>query len=404
MADNRSWPERVVSALVAVLGLGIDSITLSPKLVFPYSAMRGTLGEVARELAKGTEVPEEFIYVAALTCLGSMVSGRLTLNLGLDSDTRLYTVLLGTSYDVRKSTAMKKTLQFFQSLESASPLSVSHGVASAEGLLETLKESQRTLLAYDELRAFFDKTRIEASTLLPMVTSLFEQHDWDNRSKQKALSVRDARLSFLGCCTTDTYERVFSSEAIAIGFPNRLFIVNADSKPRIAWPGKPDGAKLAELRRGLQAQLAKLPATVDATPEAKAEWEEWYKNLPASEHAKRLDTIGFRLMPLLAFSGGKETIDVEVIRDVIEILRYELRIRKVSDPIDADNSIAKMEQSIVRQLENRGPMSERDLRKYTNAHTKGQGIFQLSLRNLTGVDIRLEEKKWALINEVEEAP
>lgn len=218
MADKiRSFARRVGEVLLGIFGLGVDTITVARKIAFPYSVMRGTLGELARELTKGTEVPEEFVYVAALTCLGAMVSGRLTLNLGLDSDTRLYTVLLGTSYAARKSSAMKKTLEFFQSLESASKLAVSHGVASAEGLLETPTASQSTLLAYDELRAFFDKTRIESSTLLPMVTSLFEQHNWDNRSKMKPLSVRDARLSFMGCCTTDTYEHVFHNEAISIG-------------------------------------------------------------------------------------------------------------------------------------------------------------------------------------------
>jgi len=201
------------------------------------------------------------------------------------------------------------------------------------------------LLAYDELRAFFDKTRIEASTLLPLVISLFGQHDWDNRSKTKALSVRGARLSFLGCCTTDTYQHVFSSEAIAIGLPNRLFIVNADAKPRVAWPVRPSEAKLNKLRRELQTLLAKLPATLKASAEAKEEWGKWYMSLPASEHARRLDTIGFRLMPLLAFSSGKETVDVEIVQDVIAIVNYELRILAVNDPIDADNAITRMEES-----------------------------------------------------------
>jgi hypothetical protein len=366
--------------------------------------MRGTLGELARELAKGTEVPEEFVYVAALTCLGAIVSGRLTLNLGLDSDTRLYTVLLGTSYDVRKSTAIRKTVEFFRSVQSPWHWAISYGVASAEGLLETLNESKQTLLVYDELRAFFDKSKIEASTLLPLVTSLFEQHDWDNRSKMKALSVRDARLSFLGCCTTDTYESVFSSEAIAIGLPNRLFVVNADAKPRIPWPGKPDEAKLTELRRRLQMQLAKLPVLLDATPEAKTEWEAWYKALPSSEHAKRLDTIGFRLMPLLAFSSGKEIVDIETVRDVIAILDYELKVRAVNDPIDADNSIAKMEKSIRRQLEHRGPLSDRNLRKFTNAARAGEGIFQIALRNLQKAhDIQSKNDQWVLVEQREAA-
>src|SRR5215470_2064185 len=140
---ERTWLQRFLSAVGMLLGLGDDAVThklIAPSgsVSFPSHVLRGTLGELARELSRGTEIPEEFVFASALTCLGSIVSGHLTLNLGLESDTRLYTVLLGTSYNVRKSTALKKTLEFFRSLQCAWPLSVSYGVASAEGLLETL--------------------------------------------------------------------------------------------------------------------------------------------------------------------------------------------------------------------------------------------------------------------------
>ena len=412
MADNSYSPSlksRLWEACISLFGVGADLITAmstlvsSPMPTFPYSAMRGTIGELARELAKGTEVPEEFVYASALTCLGAILSGQLRLNIGLKSDTRLYTVLLGKSYTGKKSSAMQGTLNFFRSLQSPQPWTVSNGVASAEGLLETLQESQRTLLAYDEVRAFIDKTKIQSSVLLPMVTSLFEQHDWDNRSKGKNLSVQDARLSFLGCCTLATYEHVFSTEAIAIGLPNRLFIVNADAKPRVAWPGPPDEAKLAQLRKDIQLQLAQLPAALDATDEAKAEWEEWYKNLPSSEHAKRLDTIGFRLMPLLAFSSGKRVIDVEIIRDVIAILDYELRLRILSDPIDADNNIAKMEEKIRRYLQQLGTLTERELRGKTNADRYGVWAFEAAIKNLQNAEdiFQVDKKKWALNRQTE---
>jgi len=107
------------------------------------------------------------------------------------------------------------------------------------------------------------------------------------------------------------------------------------------------------------------------------------------------------LMPLLAFSSGKRTVDVEIVRDVMAILDYELHLRAVSDPIDADNTIAKMEKSIRRQLQNRGPLSERDLRKFTNASRVGQWVFQTALKNLqTANDIRCPaDKKWMLNEE-----
>ena len=46
-------------------------------LTFPQSAMVGSLGDLARLLARGTEVPEEFYYSCALTLLGAMFIAAL---------------------------------------------------------------------------------------------------------------------------------------------------------------------------------------------------------------------------------------------------------------------------------------------------------------------------------------
>lgn len=257
---------------------------------FPQQALVGALGDLAIELSKGTEVPEEFIFAAALTCFGAIVSGELRLNIGMTSDTRLYTVLLGKSYAAKKSSAMSRTIEFFSKIKSPLPWTVDYGIGSAEGLAGKFGSQPRILLAFDELRSFIEKTKVQSSVLLPMVTSLFEGHSWDNATKGGSVSVRDARLSIVGCCTTDTYEDLWTGDAISIGMLNRLFVVDADAKPKVAWPIPPDEDKLEKIRQRIQLQLARLPMTYNITSDARGRWEEWYGNLPTSEHAKRLDT------------------------------------------------------------------------------------------------------------------
>ena len=115
--------------LRAKLGIG-----QSEGPAFPRMAIKGSLGELASELSKGTEVPEEFIFATALTCFGAIASGQLTLKHGMDSDTRLFTVLLGKSASAKKSSAMSRTIEFFQKLNSPIPWIVKYGVGSAEGL------------------------------------------------------------------------------------------------------------------------------------------------------------------------------------------------------------------------------------------------------------------------------
>jgi hypothetical protein len=345
--------------------------------------MVGSIGDLARTLADGTEVPEEFYFAAGLTLFGSMCGADLSVNVGFRVEPRLYTVLLGDSYAVKKSTAMKKTLAFFEDIPLRTP-KVNFGVGSAEGLAQVLKEQPNLVLAYDELRAFVDKTRVQGSVLLPMVTSLFEGTTWENTTKSRKNSVplKDVHLSLLGCCTTDTYGDVWTKDAIGIGFPNRLFVVNADRTRKAAWPEPPDPEKLNNVRSRIQHQLVRLPLKFDISEEGREIWDAWYGQLPSSEHVRRLDTIGFRLLPLIAITTDKNVIDAETVGTVTSILNYELEVRTLTDPIDADSTISKLEEKIRRVLKTKGPQKERDLRRNTHADRAGLWAFNSAMENL----------------------
>jgi hypothetical protein len=194
--------------------------------------------------------------------------------------------------------------------------------------------------------------------------------------------VEDGHLSMLACCTTDTYEGVWTDKAIGIGLPNRLFVVNADRKPKVAWPERPSDTPLNELARRINRQIAGAPDRLGITDDACTEWGRWHRQLPPSEHARRLDTLGFRLMALMAVSMDKDVIDCEVIEAVIAILDYELTVRTLRDPIDADGSIAKLEERIRRNLTKLGPLDKRSLRQKTHADRDGLWAFGKALDNL----------------------
>jgi hypothetical protein len=373
----------------------------APALTFPHEALVGSVGELGRELARGTEVPEEFYFAAGVTMLGAICDGGLRLEIGFDVQPRLYTVLLGDSYAAKKSTAMKKTIDFFQKLNSAGKPQVIYGVGSAEGLAGVLQSNPHVVLAYDELRAFIDKTKVQSSVLLPMVTSLYEQNRWQNTTKNKRRSVQleNANLSIIGCCTTATFSDMWTAEAVSIGFPNRLFVVNGDRTGKVAWPSPPDEQALEKLRVRIQQQLARLPLTLSITTEARKVWDQWYKDLPASEHAKRLDTLGFRLMGLIALITDKEAIDKETIKTVTAILNYELKLRIITDPIDADTNISKLEEKIRRALKAKGPLSKRDLRRVTHGDRIGLWAFNAAMENLTkAMDITPDGSLYRLVH------
>jgi Protein of unknown function (DUF3987) len=372
----------------------------SNSAAFPSEALVGSIGNFARLMGRDSEVPEEFYFACGLTMVGAMAGTKLKLGLSFESEPRLYTVLLGGSYDVKKSTAMKHSITFFDSLKVPCPY-VSYGVASAEGLVNDLNKSTGSLiLAYDELRALVDKCNIKGSTLLPAVTSLFEQTKWHNTTKnpKNSVSCDNAHLSILGCCTSETYKHLWTSQAIGIGLTNRLFIVLAEAKPKVSWPEKPSDKELSLIRRRIEEQLSNLPRTFDITPKAKARWEKWYNGLQSSEHTRRLDTIGYRLLALIALTTDKDEIDLDTVATVCRILDYELAIRILTDPIDADGTIARLEESIRRNLGVKGPLTKNELRQCTSADKYGIWAFEQALKNLQGVgDIVPEGRGYRLV-------
>jgi hypothetical protein len=376
---------------------------------FPPDCLVGSIGDYARVMSEGSEVPPEFFFAAGLTMVGAIASDRLRQALSFGVEPRLYTILLGESYRVKKSTALKHSTEFFTQIASALGLLksdpalvlaedygkkgvpgripfyvLSGSPGSAEGLMRCFKRHRSILLALDELKMLVDKASITGSSLLSVVTSLFEGTSWESPIKSEADSsgCTDAHLSMVGCCTLDTYGHIWTREALAIGLTNRLFVVTSDARPKVSYPRRRDPAILAALQSRIGEQLARLPYEFDITPEAYDAWDAWYQSAPSSEHARRLETIGFRLLALIALTTEKTIIDAETVATVTKILDYEYAVRVLTDPIDADTSIAKMEESIRRQLSKRGRMTDRELRQYTNAKRVGLWAYDAAIKNL----------------------
>lgn len=346
---------------------------------FPQQAMLGSLGDLARELGKDNEVPEEFLFMNALTVAGLILSGRVRLASGLDSDTRLFTISVGESAGAKKSSAQRKILDFFIGLGLPN-WSICNGVGSAEGLANALERAP-VVLAIDELKYLLQKTQIRGSVLLPMVTALFEQISYQNEVKDSSISLSDARLSLVANCTTETFDVLWDHEALAIGLVNRLMLVSNERKEKVPWPEEPNKGRLSELSYIIKQQLTELPTKpIGITPDARVVWGEWYRALPETEFSKRLDTIGFRMMPILAITTGKDIIDLAVIKAITALLDYELVIRHDLQPIDAQNEIARTEMRIRRST--REYVGRRDIYKRVHAERVGEGIFEIALRNL----------------------
>ena len=220
------------------------------KSLFPASVMSGVAGAFADLFSSYTESPVQFYYFAFLTCLGNILSERITIESQISPQPRFYTLLLGESADDRKSTAIDQTVKFFQ-MALADKVNVCHGVGSAEGLQKRLEKSNRLLLCFDEFKSFISKCKIDGSVLLPCVTTLFEANKYESRTKTSEITLENVYLSLLAASTVNTYENVWISTFTDIGFNNRLFLVTGRGERRFSIPPKIPLQEINHLRYDL---------------------------------------------------------------------------------------------------------------------------------------------------------
>lgn len=361
---------------------------LSQANFFP-DIMTSVAGEFAEVYSSYLEVPRHSIYMAFLTCLGSILADRVRLASELDTQPRLYTILLGESADDRKSTALTKVVSFFK--ETLEHFAVCWGVGSAEGLQMRLKKDNSLVLCFDEFKGFINKCKIEASVLLPTVNTLFEMNLFEAHTKNSSIKIENAYLSILAASTIQTYERIWTPSFTDIGFSNRLWLVPGSAERKFSLPAKIPQDQKQALRNGLVDMLRSVGEgmELDLTEEAKALYQDWYMNLEQSIHAKRLDTYSMRLMPLLAINEYKDEVDKATVDKVIALANWQLEVRRLHDPVDAENKVAKLEERIRRALRN-GPKTDRELKQRANANREGLWYYGMATSNL----VKFREIVW----------
>jgi hypothetical protein len=357
---------------------------------FPFDALSGLALKFAELYSSYTEPPLPFYYFSFLTCLGSVLADKVTLHSQIEPQPRLYTLLLGESADDRKSTAIDQTVKFYHWFSTEKILNVCHGLGSAEGLQARMEEikgqtgAAKLILFFDEFKSFVSKCKIEASVLLPCVTTLFESNRYESRTKHSNIQLNNAHLSLLAASTLQTFENVWTSQFTDIGFGNRLWIVTGSGERRFSIPQKIPERDLSHLKDHLNEILKLFRERVEmpVEPDALELFHKWYLGLEPSIHAKRIDTYALRFMPLLAANDKKSRIDAETVHKATQLCDWQLQTRKLHDPIDSDNAIAKMEEKIRRNLGTKGPLKEWQLKQVTQANRAGLSVFNYAMKNL----------------------
>jgi hypothetical protein len=368
------------------------------RIISPFpEGIEGLAWDFATTYSGVLEAPASFFFMAFLTCLGSVI--KVTLATELKPQPRLYTLLLGKSADDRKSTAIAKTVDFFK--EAVAEFFTCRGVGSAEGLQKRLKETPSLLVCLDEFKQFVSKCKIESSVLLPCVNTLFESNKYENSTSKSDIKVDQGHLSILAASTIETYERTWDASFTDIGFNNRLFLVPGSAEKKFPFPAKIPESEKSRLKTELGSILKRYSDVqeLELTASARSLYDDWYKNRERSIHAKRLDTYALRLMILLSVSGSRDAVDDSTVKQALALCDWQLAVRKLHDPIDADNKVAAMEVRIRRQLRI-APQTDRNLKRGVHAERAGLWLYSTAINNLEKAkEIRRDKvsQKWVLI-------
>ena len=365
----------------------------APRVTFPEVAYIGPVAEWAGHVTQHYETTKEYLYVDGLAILGAAWSGKVRVDFGdLNSQPRFYVLKIGKSGWGKKSTSTKLARKFFDDVfkraETAGAKAIP-GVASAEGLANELSTNDRVLVVQDEFRRLERKANIEGSVLVPMFCELYDNNDYSNSTKKDILDLRNAHLALIANTTVEAFEKlVNAAEMVDTGFLNRTFVVIGRPTKRIPFPKRPCEEVLHPIRNVLvervkRAAAAQEEIVLPVTAGAAKMWEDWYANLDLSDETTRLDTMGPRLMAVLALSAGKREVDEEIMSAVLALLEYQRKVRQAYAPITADNPKAELEQKILRVLKRRGPLTRSDLKRKINARRHGLAVFNAVLSGLT---------------------
>ncbi len=390
---------------------------------FPQGAYLGIGAEFADLDAQHYESPKEFFYFDFLMIMGTSLSGSVRADFGdLKTHPRLFGLKIGpsgtskksTSYDIAEHFARSAWHQALRDKDEAAVdeeefwgapkdhsdkvFKIIPGAGSAEGILPVFMTNKRVFTYFDEFDRFEKKAGSEHSVLSTLFNELFERLSYSNYTAQNSIEVTGAHLGLLSNVPLDQFESMASSGKLSrMGFWNRFAFVIGDRRQKCHRIIAPSPEKVRELVDRLARYLAPLWENVEKqmkgkkvkvlqpkkelrlqlTAKAQDRWAEFEDVVGTGSTATRLDTIGMRLMAILAVTSGKTEIDLEVVNAVLAFLQYQKTVRENYRPSQAQNAVAKMQEAILRALHKADkPLSDRDLRRAAHADDEGEEVYQ----------------------------
>jgi hypothetical protein len=214
------------------------------------------------------------------------------------------------------------------------------------------------------------------NTLLPILSTLADGNEYENKLARETIRYENVHLSWIAICPTDAFENSWRSSFSDIGLDNRLFLVPGlgakegipealDFDPSIS-------EQIAEIYDWVTCPNAQDPTMPDGrriiniSAEAKGIHDNWVKyHLLDIEQASRIDTYAIRFYLLFACSKKSYVVTPDIVQKTIELMNWQLAVRKYLQPVETKNNVALFELKIRKFFENR-IKQVKEAREYTS--------------------------------------
>ena len=400
--------------------------------VYPIGAWDGTaVGEFAKLCGADNNIPLK-MYAEAFRCvLGAVVGDRLLCS-GVDGVMpRTYTIIVAPK-GKGKGTAIRRAVRFFNqpcdgwsgnTSGSGIRVSFSHGLLSGErdfewkpkgigawmaaassvpGMARLCKDLDttvknkpqltwgntlpRVLSVHEEMKTFLSTLFIEGGVGSGMEGVICQLWD-DVTFHGTATGTREAAYGEMmfsmlcGVTEQDWFDLLSRGNAVGSGLMSRFNIIGTEGGfENVSKMKPPDFTQLQTTFLPRVMQLEDAHARLMPSEAADRIISEWVDNLP--EGSERMNVHVWRSALLIAWLRHESNISAKTAEDAVKLGQYQIASHEYYRTKSADTANARVQARLLRALEMKGPLSKRELQRYTHAHRDGTELWNRALDGL----------------------
>ena len=400
---------------------------------YPISAWEGTVvAEFAKICANDNNVPRK-MYAESFRCvLGAVVGDRVSCPSVEGALPRTYTIIVAPK-GKGKGTAIRRATEFFSDPSTGAVVTVSSSmrVSANSGLLcgardflwkpkgigawmaaassvpgmakltkdldSTIKNKPemtwgntmpRILSVHEEMKTFLSTLFIEGgvgSGMEGVVCQLWDATNFHGTATGTRDAVYGEMLFSMLCGITeqDWFDLLSRGNAVGGGLMSRLNLIGTEGQfLSVSKMKPPDFHALRDTFLPRVMQLEDAHVHVLASDASDNIIGDWVNELPP-EGAERMNIHAWRSALILAWLRHEDSITAKTAEDAVRLGQYQIASHEYYRPRTADTANARVQAKILRVLEMKGPLSKRDLKKYTNASRDGTELWTRALDGLT---------------------